>query len=116
VLLGRLLVGLERDFEGVEHFRQSTDQELAGSAIPVFAATLGHGLVRPYRIVERIGPVRTPALLLGVAILLLVFNRVTAALVVAALMWLLFLYPYIAVPYASWRARRANAPPPSETP
>ncbi len=67
---------------------------------------LGHWLVRPYRMIERIGPVRAPALLGGVAILLLAFNLVTAALVVAAVMWILFLYPNITIPYASWRQRR----------
>jgi tetratricopeptide (TPR) repeat protein len=105
-LLGQLLVELERTFEGADHVRQSANSGVTGREAQDFAATLGHWLVRPYRIIERIGPVRAPALLLCVAILLLAFNLVTAALVVAAVMWILFLYPSIAIPYASWRRKR----------
>jgi hypothetical protein len=64
--------------------------------------------VQPYRFVEWLGPVATPALLIAIAILLLALNFVTAALTVAVVIWIGFLYSFFATPLAHLLRRFAS--------
>jgi tetratricopeptide (TPR) repeat protein len=107
-LLGRLLVDLEREFEGTDHLKQSGDLVVQVGLDPDSVALSNHWLLRPYRFIEWLGPVATPALLIAIAILLLALNLVTAALTVALVIWVGFLFLFLAVPLA--RLLRRFAP------
>ena len=97
-LLGRLLIELERESEGAAHLKQAGDFARAVGIDPQDVAVANHWLMRPYRLIERVGPVATPAILIGLAILLLAANLVTAALAVAAVIWIAFLFSFTAAP------------------
>ena len=107
-LLGLLLVQLERESEGGDHLKQAGDFANTVGIDQEDVAVATHWLMRPYRLIERVGRVATPAILIALAILLLAANLVTAALAVAALVWIGFLYSYTAAPLVR-RLRRAFA-------
>jgi tetratricopeptide (TPR) repeat protein len=107
-LLGRLLVQLERDSEGADHLKEAGDFASAVGFDRDDVVVATHWLMRPYRLIERVGPVATPAILIAVAILLLAANFVAAALTVAAVAWIGFLFSYTAAPLAR-RLHRACA-------
>ena len=107
-LLGRLLVDLEREFEGTDHLKESRDLVAGVGLDPDSVALSNHWLLQPFRFVEWLGPVATPALLIAIAILLLALKFVTAALTVAVVIWIVFLYAFFAAPLA--RLLRRFAP------
>jgi tetratricopeptide (TPR) repeat protein len=107
-LLGRLLVDLEREFEGSDHLKESRDLVAGVGLDPDSVALSHHWLLQPLRFVEWLGPVATPALLIAIAIVLLALNFVTAALTVAVVIWIVILYSFFAAPLA--RLLRRFAP------
>ena len=107
-LLGRLLVDLEREFEGADHLKGSRDLVTRVGLDPDSVALSHHWLLQPLRFVEWLGPVATPALLIAIAIVLLALNFVTAALTVAVVIWIVILYSFFAAPLA--RLLRRFAP------
>jgi tetratricopeptide (TPR) repeat protein len=107
-LLGRLLVDLEREFEGADHLTQSGDLVGQVGLDPDSVALANQWFMRPYRFVEWLGPVATPALLSAIAILLLALNFIAAALTVAVVIWIGFLFVSFAAPIAR-RLRRFAA-------
>ena len=76
-------------------------------------ALSNHWLLQPLRFVEWLGPVATPALLIAIAILLLALKFVTAALTVAVVIWIVFLYGFFAAPLARLLRRFAPGGPPA---
>ena len=106
--MGRLLVDLEREFEGADHLKESRDLVAGVGLDPDSVALSNHWLLQPLRFVEWLGPVATPALLIAIAILLLALKFVTAALTVAVVIWIVFLYGFFAAPLA--RLLRRFAP------
>jgi tetratricopeptide (TPR) repeat protein len=99
-LLGWLLIRLERDSEAAVHLKEAGDFAKAVGIDSRDVAVATHWLMRPYRLIERVGLVATPALLIALAILLLAANLVTAALAVAAVVWIGFLFSFTAAPLA----------------